>query len=450
MLSFAPQTTMNYGIPVTEPEPMQLAYSSDIPGTRCGPEDGPWPRPYTFLEEPELWRELAALAKPQSAVLDPKRGWRADAVNFQPSHTTRTQDRYVVQQLDIHGHIWTLTGVFDGHLGDVTAEHTAYHMPIIIRDFLREAMDDDPQQLLDPQFISDLLSQAMTSFDDAIAGDVLDLFPGGLEGLASISDDQIRRTINDIHTGGANYKKARLCMYGTTALVALVDPDHKNLWVANLGDCAAVMVSQTGSEEWKMEHLTTDQNGDNQDEVDRVRREHPGEPDCVVDHRVLGAIAPFRCIGDTPFKQPPEFTRRILYNLYPGFHNTSPWEEFLVLNHTPPYISNTPEITHRLLNAPPPSSPTSSPTPTSRFLILSSDGLSDLCAGPGQERVLGSWARNLRRNIGTDTAGKSGNMALRLLWQAIGGEDSDSVSRVLTLEMDTSWIDDTSIVVQTL
>lgn len=155
-------------------------------------------------------------------------------------------------------------------------------------------------------------------------------------------------------------------------------------------------------------------------------------------------------IGDTPFKQPPEFTRRILYNLYPGFHNKSPWEEFLVLNHTPPYISNTPEITHRLLNTTPPSSPTSTPTPTSRFLILSSDGLSDLCAGPGQERVLGSWARNLRRNIGTDTAGKSGNMALRLLWQAIGGEDSDSVSRVLTLEMDTSWIDDTSIVVQSL
>lgn len=34
-------------------------------------------------------------------------------------------------------------------------------------------------------------------------------------------------------------KKARLCMYGTTALIALVDPDHQNLWVANVGDCQA-------------------------------------------------------------------------------------------------------------------------------------------------------------------------------------------------------------------
>ncbi|KZP16351.1 hypothetical protein FIBSPDRAFT_1047584 [Athelia psychrophila] len=179
------------------------------------------------------------LAKPQSVMLDRKRGWRADVVKFQPSPTTRTQDRYVAQQLDFHGHSWTLAGVFDGHLGDITAEHP----------------------LEDPDFISDLLPRAMTSFDDAIAGDVLDLFPGGLAGLANLSDDNIRHIINDIHTGGANFRKARLCMYGTTALVALVDPDHKNLWVANLGDCAAVMVTQTGSEEWKTELLTTDHDG---------------------------------------------------------------------------------------------------------------------------------------------------------------------------------------------
>lgn len=91
-----------------------LAYDSDIPGTRCGPEDGPWPRAYQVLDEPDLWREMAAFAKPQSVLLDPIRGYRADAINFQPSLNTRTQDRYVVTQLDIHGRIWTLTGVFDG------------------------------------------------------------------------------------------------------------------------------------------------------------------------------------------------------------------------------------------------------------------------------------------------------------------------------------------------
>lgn len=89
-----------------------------------------------------------------------------------------------------------------------------------------------------PAHIADLFSRSILAFDDAIANDVLNLF-GGIEGLKDFSDEEIRRIINDQHTGGANWKKVRLCMYGTTALVALVDPDHKNLWVANLGDCQA-------------------------------------------------------------------------------------------------------------------------------------------------------------------------------------------------------------------
>jgi pyruvate dehydrogenase phosphatase len=159
--------------------------------------------------------------------------------------------------------MWTLTGVFDGvfshfllhwilvhgyginffqcvlgHLGDVTVEHVAFHLPIIIRDFLRNAFASDPSCDFTPELIGDLFSRSIVAFDDAIANDVLDLF-GGLEGLDNFSDAKIRNIINDQHEGGANWKKARLCMYGTTALVALVDPNHKNLWVANLGDCQA-------------------------------------------------------------------------------------------------------------------------------------------------------------------------------------------------------------------
>jgi pyruvate dehydrogenase phosphatase len=89
-----------------------LAYFHDIPGTRCGPEDGPWPRSYQVLDDIEVWRELALLAKPQSVQLDTLR--RADSVNFQPCPRARTQDRYAVRQLNVHGRLWTLTGVFDG------------------------------------------------------------------------------------------------------------------------------------------------------------------------------------------------------------------------------------------------------------------------------------------------------------------------------------------------
>jgi hypothetical protein len=36
-------------------------------------------------------------------------------------------------------------------------------------------------------------------------------------------------------------------------------------------------------------------NGSNATEIARVRRDHPGEPESVMNGRVLGTIAPFRC-----------------------------------------------------------------------------------------------------------------------------------------------------------
>jgi len=56
-----------------------------------------------------------------------------------------------------------------------------------------------------------------------------------------------------------------------------------------------VMLSETAPQDWSYEVLTRAHNGGNEQEVERVRNEHPEEPECVVDGRVLGAIAPFRC-----------------------------------------------------------------------------------------------------------------------------------------------------------
>ncbi|KIL68472.1 hypothetical protein M378DRAFT_71609 [Amanita muscaria Koide BX008] len=458
------------------------AYPKDIPGSRCDPDEGPWPRPYRVLQEDEMWREFARLAKPQSAVFNPKQPhWRADSVNFQPSPRSRTQDRYIVTQLDIHGCSWTFSGVFDGHLGDATVEHVAHHLPIIVRDFLRQASEDlrshqaaEPHCKnsagFTPELVSNLFSRSIIAFDDAIANDVLELF-GGLEGLQNFSNAEIRNIINDQHNGGANWKKARLCMYGTTALVALVDPGHKNMWVANLGDCQAILVTPKDDIgiEWNVETLNEFHNGDNDAEVDRVQRQHPNEPESVVDRRVLGALAPFRCLGDVPFKQPPEFTRRILYNLLPGFHNVSPWEEFLVRNLTPPYITAEPDVIHRSLEdcigTPSLNGVVHGKQRLPRFLILASDGFGDLCGNEeSQARIVQKWASSVvtranseswhsalskHKGLGTPLARASENLALSLLRRTLG-EDAISVSRVLTLDMETSWIDDTAVVVQTL
>ena len=89
-----------------------VAYHIEIPGSRVGPEDGPWPRPYNILTEAELTRELELTAKPLSFPLGPH--YSASGVNFQPCQGYSTQDRYTVQQLNVHGRVWSFSGVFDG------------------------------------------------------------------------------------------------------------------------------------------------------------------------------------------------------------------------------------------------------------------------------------------------------------------------------------------------
>lgn len=147
-----------------------------------------------------------------------------------------------------------------GHLGDATVEHVAHHLPIIVRDFLKNADPSIYQGDISPKIISDLFVQAIVAFDQAIAQDVLDIFGGSIETLEKYSDVRIRQIVNDQHLGGANWRKVRLCMYGTTALVALVDPDHKDLWVANLGDCTAsksfISVCRLPSDDaWPCQHV---------------------------------------------------------------------------------------------------------------------------------------------------------------------------------------------------
>ncbi|KAH8830262.1 phosphatase 2C-like domain-containing protein [Flagelloscypha sp. PMI_526] len=430
------------------------AFPEDIPGLRV-PDEVDWPKRYRSLKGRDLWEHLRYLAMPQAKNL--LNGQSAHTLNFQPSPDTRTQDRYVVKELNVHGSIWTFSGVFDGHLGDYTADHVARHLPMVVEDFLREAHIRDPSSLGDPEYIAQLLSHSIEAFDQAIVDDVLSLFEGGLDGLVHYTDSQIREIINDEHRGGTNWKKARLCMYGCCSCIALVCPNQANLWVAQVGDSQAklVMVTPVAGGDWNVDIVTTEHNGSNDDEVERVQREHPEEPECVLDRRVLGALAPFRCLGDVAFKQPPAFSRRIIYNIEPGFSNIEPWEAFLRRNRTPPYIVAQPEVTHRLLSSSSPSSSSSDPSrPT--FLIITSDGFSDICSSrpEGQHGVLTSWAHGItqEKSFEVDKGLASSNRAVRLLWHALGGpdDDRDEVSKVLTLDMDGAWIDDTSIVVQTL
>lgn len=85
-----------------------------------------------------------------------------------------------------------------------------------------------------PEDITRLLSDSIVQLDSSLTSSLLDLFPGGVEGLMNLRDDEIRSII-DSPAGNLALKG----LQGTTVLCTLTDPSRKNLWVANLGDSQA-------------------------------------------------------------------------------------------------------------------------------------------------------------------------------------------------------------------
>lgn len=110
-------------------------------------------------------------------------------------------------------------------------EHSACHLPVIIRTGIEKAYTIYGTGNLSVRTVSQILHDGIVSFDQAIVNDVLALFPGGIHTLMSLSDEQIRGIINDPYGDFENYRKVQLCLHGTTALVALVDPSRENLWI---------------------------------------------------------------------------------------------------------------------------------------------------------------------------------------------------------------------------
>jgi len=402
-----------------------------------GADAGPWS--YRKLSGEALSSELARLAAAQTIHT-------TDCVTLQPSPNPEncSQDRFLVLQLDLPGGQWEFTGVFDGHAGEETVDYLIASLPTIVHELLASAMVNAHGSPLPPATVSDLLIKAIYEVDEAITRDIMDLFPGGPEAVAKLSDEEINAIVNDFESGGRNNARVLLGMRGSTALVSLIDPKQENLWVASLGDCQAVLGTKGPSGPWKASLLSTNHNGTDQGEVERLRFEHPGEDEVVLNDRVLGAIAVTRAIGDLEFKLPAVYTQRVLANTKPGFRLSTKLSEFLPRNITPPYVSNIADVQHVKLD---------SSQQDERFLVMCSDGLTDLYMYDSNDQEDLATLEQIADYIvvmAGSRADPHSNAALCLLRDALGGDDEEKVSRSLTVEMAEKWMDDVTILVQHL
>lgn len=209
---------------------------------------------------------------------------------------------------------------------------------------------------------------------------------------------------------------------------------------------------------WAGTLLNAIHNGNRTRETSRIESEHPAEDACVRHDRVVGFLAPTRgmsiipepvlraqpssfsqAIGDAWLKVPTAYTRQIIDSLEADWLEQHRLHDYLSNILTPPYVSNRPDVYHHRLSR----DAASAPTP--RFLILCSDGLSDLYGGRLEEEMANDWAAVVGREL---DRGRTNNLALHLLRDGLGGNDTRRVSQNLTVEMEEKWMDDTTIVVR--
>ncbi|OSD04020.1 protein serine/threonine phosphatase 2C [Trametes coccinea BRFM310] len=399
---------------------------------------------YQMLQEPALTEELKRLAQPKTIG-------RTDAVTLQPCRSWhyRSQDRYKVEEWALPGGTWTYAAVFDGHMNFDTVDYISAALGPYVKNSLAAALRSRPSPSTLPTLVSGILEQSLTHIDSALVSDFLAIFPSAEpEALRRYDPSRIKQILNDASSEKAGYLKTARAFGGTTALVTLVDPTKSHLWVANVGDCIAVMGEKDAAGNWRGTVINSIHNGSNPGELERIRSEHPEETDCTWNDRVLGFLAPTRAIGDAWLKLPAVYAELVFKHLEADWLSAEVMESHVPRIRTPPYLSSTPDVYHiQLRNH---SAQLSGAETSPRILILCSDGLSDLYDGYSFQDMAAEWTQVVGRVLDSKPGPgiERTNLALSLLREAIGGTDTQLVSRNLTVEMEERWMDDTTIVVQ--
>lgn len=252
------------------------------------------------------------------------------------------------------GH-WLACAVFDGHSGWQTAELlTKELLPYVQSKFNKvdwKASDlDVPDQILHQAIVD-----AFVSLDDRIVRGCLD-FP---ESPAPL-EEKIA---------------ALLPAYsGSCALLSLYDPQSKYLHVACTGDSRAVLGRRSADGKWEATPLSVDQTGSNEDEIERLKREHPGEEGICKDGRVLGMMVS-RAFGDARWKWPLDFHERVRRKYYAPALLAPRYP-----SKTPPYLTAEPVITSTKID-----------TSVTSFVILATDGMWDMMSSQQAVDLVGKW-----------------------------------------------------------
>ncbi|KAF9068882.1 phosphatase 2C-like domain-containing protein [Rhodocollybia butyracea] len=260
-----------------------------------------------------------------------------------------------------------MVALFDGHFSDELSEYASQTLPALLCARIETTFAENGCSLGDA--VTESLIKGIEDYDRSLLEDgVINEFP---EKEQTDWSDPMWRDHDEVWLvlgwlrEHPKFQRARYAVVGTTALVAFIDKAKENVWVASLGDSDAFLGQKSlDGSSWDVTRLSDFHNGNNPREVERLEKEHPGEPPVIRYGRVLENLAVTRALGNHQLKTPLPFARHILGVIWPAPYISDFFDKAVVApGHTsPPYISATPTVCHHSLKP-------------GDILILSSDGL---------------------------------------------------------------------------
>ncbi|XRM38808.1 hypothetical protein ABZX51_002204 [Aspergillus tubingensis] len=189
---------------------------------------------------------------------------------------------------------------------------------------------------------------------------------------------------------------------GSCALLSLYDPASRMLHVACTGDSRAVLARKRADGGWEAVPLSVDQTGKNEDEIARLRAEHPGEDEVVKGGRVLG-LAVSRAFGDCQWKWPLEFQN----DVQKRFYGPAPLTPRYPVR-TPPYLTAEPVVTSTRIGDGEPA-----------FLIMATDGLWDMMSSQQAVDLVGRWLEGAAVGEKSSRLESSGRFDFSQFWDEV-------------------------------
>ncbi|KAF1986605.1 protein phosphatase [Aulographum hederae CBS 113979] len=335
---------------------------------------------------------------------------------------------------------WMFWGVFDGHSGWITSAK------------LRQSLISFVARELDNTYKKSPLPSA-ESIDEAIK-----------KGFLRLDNEIVHDSVAKVTKAGSKRIAAEVlapALSGSCALLSFYDSQSKLLRVACTGDSRAVLGRRGTSGKWTATALSVDQTGGTPEEVQRLRKEHPNEPQVCMNGRILGGLEPSRAFGDAFYKWSIE-TQNQMKNMYFGRTPSK-------LLKTPPYVTAEPVVTTTKVRP-----------EQGDFVVMATDGLWEMLTNEEVVGLVGQWLEAqangtngnekqswlkswttaskkelpVEKNGGNDGEGQRApirqkqwgvnanqerfivedkNAATHLVRNALGGRDSEQVCALLTL-----------------